>query len=294
MQFLFTKNGIHEIILHAVGFIEGQVTPCIMCAKPWSPSHVAALASAYTDLRISGAVKQELVTLLVAKLNDVVPRMEQETLAQDSTRKTLDDPQRTRLGFSRTRGLMIERIDAVDSVSAAAVTAACEELEFYLRDVLRACETVCTNNSMGTIKPRHLEEALSNLGVSIPDESQESESKPIMTTSDPLESLVGGGSGVITPAMLRQMAKSFSGMKVENDALEELLELYYDEAGTIQHEMKKSLTGGNPAEFAPQLEKLNELAKMGFLHRTLKLAEERAKASNSRSITIEHILSIEV
>lgn len=294
MQFLFTKNGIHEIILLAVGFIEGQVTPCIMSAKPWSPSHIAALASAYTDLRISGAVKQELATLLVSKLNDVVPRMEQETLAQDSARKTLDDPQRTRLGFSRTRGLMIERIDAVDSVSAAAVTATCEELEFYLRDVLRACETVCTNNSMGTIKPRHLEEALSNLGVRIPDESQESESKPIMTTSDPLESLVGGGSGVITPAMLRQMAKNFAGMKVENDALEELLELYYDEAGTIQHEMKTSLTGGNPAEFAPQLEKLNELAKMGFLHRTLKLAEERAKASNSRSITIEHILSIEV
>nr|MBC8518027.1 hypothetical protein [Euryarchaeota archaeon] len=265
-----------------------------MSAKPWSPSHVAALASAYTDLRISGAVKQELVTLLVAKLNDVVPRMEQETLAQDSTRKTLDDPQRTRLGFSRTRGLMIERIDAVDSVSAAAVTATCEELELYLRDVLRACETVCTNNSMGTIKPWHLEEALSNIGVSLPDESQEVESTPMTVTSDPLESLVGGGAGVITPALLRQMARKFASMKVENDALEELLELYYDEAGTIQHEMKKSLTGGNPAEFGPQLDKLDELAKMGFLSRTLKLAEERAKASNSRSITIEHILSIDV
>ncbi len=294
MQFLFTKNGMHELPIHAVGFIEDRVAQCAMSAKPWSPSHVAALASAYTDLRISGAVKQELVTLLVAKLNDVVPRMEQETLAQDSTRKTLDDPQRTRLGFSRTRGLMIERIDAVDSVSAAAVTAACEELELYLRDVLRACETVCTNHSMGTIKPRHLEEALSNIGVSLPDESQDIESSPIQSTSDPLESLVGGGAGVITPALLRQMARKFANMKVENDALEELLELYYDEAGTIQHEMKKSLTGGNPAEFGPQLDKLDELAKMGFLSRTLKLAEERAKASNSRSITIDHILSIDV
>ena len=82
-----------------------------MCAKPWSPSHVATVASAYTDLRISGAVKTQLVELLVAKLDQIVPRMEQETLTQDAERKTLDDPIRTRLGYSRTRGLMTERIE---------------------------------------------------------------------------------------------------------------------------------------------------------------------------------------
>ena len=264
-----------------------------MSAKPWSPSHVATVASTYTDLRISGDVKSQLVDILVAKLDQVVPRMEQETLTQDAERKTLDDPQRTRLGYSRTRGLMTERIEQVDSVSAAAVTAACEELESYLRDVLRACETVCTNHRMGTIKPRHLEEALSNIGVS-PTTQAEVITTPAVNGDDPLTALVGGGNGVITPATMRQMARSFAGMKVENDALEELLELYYDEAGELQHRLKKSLTGGNPAEIIPTLEKLDDLAKMGFLHRTLKTAGENAKASGARSITIEHILSLDV
>ena len=93
---------------------------------------------------------------------------------------------------------------------------------------------------------------------------------------------------------MRQMARSFAGMKVENDALEELLELYYDEAGELQHRLKKSLTGGNPAEIIPTLEKLDDLAKMGFLHRTLKKAGENAKANGARSITIEHILSLDI
>ena len=65
-----------------------------MCAKPWAPSHVGTVASAYTELRISGAVKNQLVDLLVAKLDQVVPRMEQETLTLDAERKTLDDPTR--------------------------------------------------------------------------------------------------------------------------------------------------------------------------------------------------------
>jgi len=264
-----------------------------MCAKPWSPSHVATVASAYTDLRISGAVKTQLVELLVAKLDQVVPRMEQETLTQDAERKTLDDPIRTRLGYSRTRGLMTERIEHVDSVGAAAVTAACEELESYLRNLLRACETVCTNHRMGTIKPRHLEEALSNLGV-----NQTKQVEVLQTSAlihdDPLESLVGGSNGVITPATMRQMARNFAGMKVESEALEELLELYYDQAGELQHRLKKSLTGGNPAEIIPTLEKLDDLSKMGFLHRILKQAGENAKANGARSITIEDILSLDI
>ncbi|HJM86718.1 MAG TPA: hypothetical protein QF433_00725, partial [Candidatus Thalassarchaeaceae archaeon] len=228
------------------------------------------------------------------KLDQVVPRMEQETLTQDAERKTLDDPQRTRLGYSRTRGLMTERIEHVDSVSAAAVTAACEELESYLRNVLRACETVCTNNRMGTIKPRHLQEALSNLGVSSTTQEEVISKPSADSVDDPLNALVGGGSGVITPATMRQMARSFGGMKVENEALEELLELYYDEAGELQHRLKRALTGGNPAEIIPTLEKLDDLAKMGFLHRTLKQAGENAKASGARSITIEHILSLDI
>ena len=262
-----------------------------MSAKPWSPSHIATVASAYTDLRISGDTKKQLVDVLVSKLDEIVPRMEQETLAQDAERKTLDDPKRTRLGYSRTRGLMTDRISHVDSVGAAAVSAACDELETYLVNILRACETVCTNNRIGTIKPRHLEEALGNIGVS---SSTKINTTPDVTDEDPLESLVGGGNGVITPTTMRQMARSFAGMKVDNEALEELLELYYDEAGDLQHRLKKSLTGGNPAEIIPTLEKLDELSKMGFIHRALKLAGDNARANNDRVITIEHILSLDI
>jgi len=277
-----------------------------MAAKPWSPSHIAAVAAPFTDLRISGAVKSQFVDLLVARLNLAVPRMEQETLSQDAERKTLDDPQRTRLGYSRTRGLMVERIEHVDSVSAAAVTAACEELESYLRELLRACETVCTNHSMGTIMPRHLEEALSNIGQSIPHEEeaneageqgpigQEIEAKIGGAADDPLEGLAGGGSGVLTPATLRQMARSFAGMKVDADALEELILLYYDEAGDLQHRFKNSLTGGNPADSMPTLERLDELAKMGFLRRALKETGEMAKDSGARSISIHHVLKLDI
>jgi histone H3/H4 len=276
-----------------------------MAAKPWSPSHIAAVAAPFTDLRISGAVKSQLVDLLVARLDLAVPRMEQETLSQDAERKTLDDPQRTRLGYSRTRGLMVERIEHVDSVSAAAVTAACEELESYLREVLRACETVCTNHSMGTIKPRHLEEALSNIGQSLPtdevgDENGQGEfaagenGNSASPVGDPLEGLTGGGSGVVTPATLRQMARSFAGMKVDADALEELILLYYDQAGDLQHRFKNSLTGGNPADSLPTLERLDELAKMGFLRRALKEAGEIAEAAKARSITIHHVLELDL
>jgi len=269
-----------------------------MAAKPWSPSHIAAVAAPFTDLRISGAVKSQLVDLLVARLDLAVPRMEQETLSQDAERKTLDDPQRTRLGYSRTRGLMVERIEHVESVSAAAVTAACEELESYLREVLRACETVCTNHSMGTIKPRHLEEALANIGQSLPEDDGDEEPTGGLVSdqleADPLEELAGGGSGVVTPATLRQMARSFAGMKVDSDALEELILLYYDEAGDLQHRFKNSLTGGNPADSMPTLERLDELAKMGFLRRALKEAGEIAKTAGARSITIQHVLELDI
>ena len=81
-----------------------------MPAKPYSPGHIGAVAANYTQMRISGAVKQQLVELLCEELDRLVPQMESETLAQDPERKTLDDPNRTRLNYNRTRELMIDRI----------------------------------------------------------------------------------------------------------------------------------------------------------------------------------------
>ncbi|MEE2746879.1 MAG: hypothetical protein VX473_00215, partial [Candidatus Thermoplasmatota archaeon] len=80
-------------------------------AKPWATSHVATVAAGLgIDHRISGDVKQQLVSLLEERLKDISREMEDQTLAADPNRKTLDDPVRMRLGFSRTRGMMIDNI----------------------------------------------------------------------------------------------------------------------------------------------------------------------------------------
>ena len=96
-------------------------------AKPWATSHIATVAAGLgIDHRISGDVKEKLVSLLEDRLKDIGREMEDKTLEADPERKTLGDPVRTRLGFNRTRGMMIDNVGRVDSVGAAAVVAANE------------------------------------------------------------------------------------------------------------------------------------------------------------------------
>ena len=92
-----------------------------MPAKPYAPSHIGSVASTFTTMRISGAVKESLVGLVCSELDSLVPSMEQGTLENDPERKTLDDSNRTRLNYNRTRELMIDRLEQVESVGSAAV-----------------------------------------------------------------------------------------------------------------------------------------------------------------------------
>ena len=132
-------------------------------SKPWATSHVSEVAKGVgIDLRISGDVKETLVSLLKLKLKEITKNMEDETLEKDPNRKTLDDPSRTRLGFNRTRGLMIDEIVNVESVSSAAVIAANEKLENYLQKILYSASEVASNEKMGTIKQRHLDLVLAS------------------------------------------------------------------------------------------------------------------------------------
>ena len=97
-------------------------------AKPWATSHISSVASGLgIEHRISGDVKNQLVDLLEHRLKMITREMENETLESDPERKTLGDPTRTRLGFNRTRGMMIENVLRVDSVGAAAVVSANEQ-----------------------------------------------------------------------------------------------------------------------------------------------------------------------
>ena len=134
-----------------------------MVAKPYSSSHIAAVSSHFTTMRLSGDVKDRLVTLLCEELDRLVPRMEDETLTQDPERKTLDDPRRSRLNYNRTRELMIDRIKNVESVGSAAVQAGIDHLEQHLAQMLRHAAEAAERDRVATIKPRHLDRALLNM-----------------------------------------------------------------------------------------------------------------------------------
>ena len=108
-----------------------------MPAKPYAPSHIGSVASTYTSMRIAGAVKDNLVSLVCEELDRLVPMMESATLDNDAERKTLDDAQRTRLNYNRTRELMIDRIKHVESVGSAEVQGGIEHLEKFLARVMR-------------------------------------------------------------------------------------------------------------------------------------------------------------
>ena len=76
-------------------------------AKPYSTSHIGFVSSGFTDMRLSGAVKEQLVEMLVTEIDQMVPAMEAATLSATPDKKTLDDTNRTRLNYNRTRELMI-------------------------------------------------------------------------------------------------------------------------------------------------------------------------------------------
>ena len=105
-------------------------------AKPYSPSHIGAVASSFTEMRLAGAVKQQLVEELIAEIDRMVPAMESATLSATPEKKTLDDTNRTRLNYNRTRELMIERLSDLESVGSEAVQAGIEHLESHLKRIL--------------------------------------------------------------------------------------------------------------------------------------------------------------
>ena len=54
-----------------------------MPAKPWSTGSVASVASHFTNHRLSGDVKKQLVELLSKKLDEIIVQLEEETISKD-------------------------------------------------------------------------------------------------------------------------------------------------------------------------------------------------------------------
>ena len=257
-------------------------------AKPYSTSHIGFVSSGFTDMRLSGAVKEQLVVLLVAEIDKMVPAMEAATLAATPDKKTLDDTKRTRLNYNRTRELMIERLGELESVGSQAVQAGIEHLETYLKKTLHAAESAAAKDRVNTIKPRHL----SAVTTTSTEQSESTESVAVEVEEDILEGQVSGSA--LTPSVVRKMARSFAGMQITDAAIEELLLWYYevvDETG--QNIREHAQLGGNPATFIDALDKMKDLMMLGWIRRMLVKASEGAEERGYKRIDVEQLIHLD-
>ena len=90
------------------------------------------------------------------------------------------------------------------------------------------------------------------------------------------------------------MAKSFAkGKRVDDEAIEELILLFYDHVGEVQHEMKTGLLGGDPAAFIQKLQRMEDLFMLGWMRNMLTAACDAADAANSRIVLVDHIVNLD-
>lgn len=279
--------------LTSVGFIE-SLPPTSVMAKPYAASHVGAVAAAFTEMRLSGAVKESLVGLLLEELDGLVPRLEAATLDQDPERKTLGDPDRVHLNYNRTRELMIERIQSIESVGSAAVQRAIEDLEMTLSKVIRRAADNAESDRVSTIKPRHLAAAIGPKTNSGPEQDEDGPDDRAGQSEDEadLDQAIGQAQ-VLTPQTLRRMARSFATMPVTDEALEELLLLYYDVVEETEHSLRNSFTSDNPQPFIDRIAEMQDLMRLGWMRRMLKRSGELANERGYKRVDIEQVVNLD-
>ena len=257
-------------------------------AKPYSSSHIGFVSSGFTEMRLAGAVKEQLVEMLVAEIERMVPMMESATLAATPDKKTLDDTNRTRLNYNRTRELMIERLSDLESVGSEAVQAGIEHLETYLKRTLNGAEMAAAKDRVSTIKPRHLQSAA-------PVQTTESDDQvgdEIEAEEDVLEGQVSGSA--LTPMVIRKLAKSFAGMAITDAAIEELLLWYYEIVDETGHNIREhAQLGSNPAGFIDSLDKMKDLMMLGWIRRMLARAGADAEERGYKRIDVEQLIHLE-
>ncbi|MGB1365374.1 MAG: hypothetical protein ACPH9F_03470 [Candidatus Poseidoniaceae archaeon] len=257
-----------------------------MPAKPYAPSHIGSVASTYTSMRIAGAVKDSLVNLVCDELDRLVPMMEAATLDNDSERKTLDDAQRTRLNYNRTRELMIDRIEHVESVGSAAVQGGIEHLEKFLARLMRNCEEAASRDRVSTIKPRHLEIALNSMGKGTSSEEEDEEQHE--------EEGVEVRGGIITMTHVKSMSRTHAKMTITDDAAEDLLLTYGDMVSELENDIRKHANlGRDPMYFIDSVNRLSALMAFGWIRRMLMKAADNARERGYSRIDIEQIVHID-
>ena len=261
-----------------------------MAAKPYSSGHIGAVASNYTDMRLSGAVKDKLVELMCQEITIVVPQMESDTLAQDPERKTLDDPELTSLNYNRTRELMIEQLSNIEYVGSAEVQAGIEHVEKHLAKIIKHSEAAAEKDRVATIKPRHLEIAVSGMGLD--DEDGDAESIDVVEESETL--VVGQGGGILTRSSLMSLARTHAKMPVTDDAIEELLDTYYMVVEKLESDIRKhAQLGGNPVQFIESINRMRTLMSLGWMRSMLVRAATTARERGYKRIDIEQIVNVD-
>ena len=102
-----------------------------------------------------------------------------------------------------------------------------------------------------------------------------------------------GGGHVLTPSTLRQMARKFAGMPVTNEALEELLLLYYDVVEDTEHALRKGIVAENPEPFIEHLTRMQDLMRLGWMRRMLKRSGELALERGYKRVDIEQVVHLD-
>ena len=255
-------------------------------AKPYSTSHIGFVSSGFTDMRLSGAVKEKLVEMLIAEIDKMVPAMESATLSATPDKKTLDDTNRTRLNYNRTRELMIERLTDLESVGSEAVQAGIEHLETYLKKVLNSAESAAAKDRVNTIKPRHISQ------LKTQQENEESTQIIEEEDEDILDGQISGSA--LTPSVIRKMSRSFAGMSVTDAAIEELLLWYYEVVDEVGQNIREhAQLGSNPAAFIDAIDKMKDLMMLGWIRRMLVRAAESAEDRGYKKIDIEQLIHLD-
>jgi hypothetical protein len=258
-------------------------------AKPYSPGHIGAVASNYTEMRLAGAVKQRLVELVCEEIERLVPEMEQATLAQDPDRKTLDDATKTRLNYNRTRELMIDQLASVESVGSAAVQGGIEHIERHLASMIKHAEAAAEKDRVATIKPRHLDIAIQGMGL-----EDDGESESVVDVVPTEDFVVSQGGGVLTESSLLSLAKTHAKMPVTREAVEELLETYYMVVEQLESDIRAhAQLGGNPVQFIESIGRMKTLMSLGWMRSMLTKAAETARERGYKRIDVEQIVHID-
>ena len=241
-----------------------------------------------SQLEKDGFGERPYYYLLVAEIDRMVPAMESATLAATPDKKTLDDTNRTRLNYNRTRELMIERLSDLESVGSEAVQAGIEHLETYLKRTLNNAEMAAAKDRVNTIKPRHIQTS----PAPTTNEGSSEMAPPEEVEEDLLEGQVSGSA--LTPMVLRKLARSFGGMPITDAAVEELILLYYevvDETG--QNIREHAQLGSNPAVFIDSLDKMKDLMMLGWIRRMLARAGKDAEERGYKRIDVEQLIHLD-